>query len=202
MAVWCVAFFWIGVPSSSSSPQRIWKVPGGTSWLEEIKVDLEKKRDDCSWLIDKAREFKELERATEGHVLYARYCTIERPFTSPAEANNLEAASKVLLSAAEKPCKEHGGRVESLVVETKDVECTLADGIFIQVVSSDEGRPILATVAKKFYGTTQDHGFTCVNGHPLYRVMMPRARCPHCDTLIRDQDLRTTPCVARVDALE
>ncbi|KAF1995359.1 P-loop containing nucleoside triphosphate hydrolase protein [Amniculicola lignicola CBS 123094] len=171
-----------------------------------IQLDTSVNRKECKGLITKAIEAKDYERAIEGHVFYARYCALERPFVleNREAAEMLKGNGEAHLEDAHSLVKAHGGKLKSLVPEIKDAEKLLNDGNFVSVVTSKERREILAAMAKEFSGT--GHWYTCANGHPFTvgecGMPMEMARCPQCDAPIGGQHHRPTEGVVRAEELE
>jgi hypothetical protein len=168
-------------------------------------VDLAKIREDCEHLLAEALDSKDYERAVEAHIFYARYCAIEIPFTpTPAIALQLKTAGMKHVNVALDLWALHGGKLNSLVPEVEDVKRSLNGGTFMQTVSSEERRAVLAAMAKEFSGT--GHWYTCVNGHPFAvgecGMPMEQTRCPHCDAAIGGQHHRPAQGVARAEELE
>lgn len=171
----------------------------------KIDVNLWSNREECDKLVEDALKAKDYERAVEGHIFFARYCAIEIPFIgTPAAALELKNKGTAHIDAAHALCNEHGGKLNSLVSEVKDVERSLAGGTFMQEVSSEERRAVLAAMAKEFRGT--GHWYTCINGHPFTvgecGMPMQMAKCPQCGEGIGGTNHRPTDGVSRADDLE
>jgi hypothetical protein len=132
----------------------------------KLQLDFSKNRDECNGLLVEALNAKDYERAVEGCIFFARYCAIEIPcMTNPAVASALKTAGAAHIQSADALCKAHDNKLASLVSEVKDVERSLNGGTFMQTVSSEERRAVLAAMAKEFRGT--GHWYTCRNGHPF-----------------------------------
>ncbi|KAF2647305.1 P-loop containing nucleoside triphosphate hydrolase protein [Lophiostoma macrostomum CBS 122681] len=172
----------------------------------KVVVDLSQNRTECIRFIDEALKANDYERAVEGHIFYVRYCAIEIPYlTDAAKAQGLKDEGTAHINSAHALCENHNSaKVDSLVSEVKDAERALAGGSFMQTVSSEERRAVLAAMAKEFRGT--GHWYTCVNGHPFSvgecGMPMQLARCPQCDSPIGGQHHRPTEGVARADDLD
>ncbi|KAF2463801.1 P-loop containing nucleoside triphosphate hydrolase protein [Lindgomyces ingoldianus] len=170
-----------------------------------LEVDLRKNREECTELINEALKSKDYERAVEGHIFYTRYCVIERSFaTTPVANEAIQIEGQTHVTEAYRICETHGGKLSSLVSEVKDVERSLNGGTFIQPVSSEERRSVLAAMAKEFRGT--GHWYRCANGHPFSigecGMPMELARCPQCDARIGGREHRLTEGVDRAEDLD
>ncbi|KAF2275492.1 uncharacterized protein EI97DRAFT_475520 [Westerdykella ornata] len=172
----------------------------------KITLDLSQSRVDCEVLITEAIQAKDYERAVEGNILFARYCAIEVPFRStPADAQSLKDMGKMHVDSAFTWCKQHGGKLQSLVSEIEDVKRILNGGTFMQTVTSEERRAVLAAMTREL-GRGTAHWYTCANGHPFAvggcGMPMEQTRCPQCGANVGGRDHRPAAGVSRADDLE
>jgi hypothetical protein len=171
-----------------------------------ITVDLSINRLDCLALIAEAHATKDREREVEGHIFYIQYCTIEKQYaSSPAVAEEAKAEGERHVDLAHALCQKYGGKLESLVPEIKDAERALHDGYFVQTVTTEERRSILAAMAQEF-GRGTGNWYVCRNNHPFSvgecTRPMQLSFCPQCGEPIGGQHHTPAAGVSRADDLE
>jgi hypothetical protein len=78
--------------------------------------------------------------------------------------------------------KQYPAQTTGVMEGLEAVESMVNDGIFYNVVTSEEMRDVFAAMSREFSGT--GHWYTCENGHPFTvgecGTPMERARCTQC----------------------
>jgi hypothetical protein len=171
----------------------------------DITVDLSEIRQNCSDLIAEAQTAGDREREVEGHIFYIQCCTLEKQY---APASNVSEEAKALgerhIKEAHALCQKYGGKLESLVSEIKDAERALHDGCFVQTVTTEERRSILAAMAQEF-GRGTGNWYVCRNGHPFSvgecTRPMQESVCPQCGEPIGGRNHTPAAGVSNADDL-
>lgn len=152
----------------------------------ELNVNFAQSRNDCLDLISMAEASAYPTQQVEGYIYAAKYAALERAFSAPDRAKELQDEALTHLNMAQNICGEKPSVAHNMLPEISAARKSLLNSTFYSVVTSEEMQTVVAAMRTEFRGT--GHWYYCENNHPFTigecGMPMQEATCPQCGARI------------------
>lgn len=171
----------------------------------QIKMNLQKSRDESESLIHAAVTSNRLSQQVEGHVFLVQLYALEQvhPASIEAQDDHLQRARTSIIEAR-RLCSEFPGQTRGLAEEIDNAEHLLSGSTFYAAVTNEERMEVITAMAREFRVT--GHWYYCRNGHPFTigecGGAMETSSCPECGAPVGGRQHQAAEGVTRADDLE
>jgi hypothetical protein len=156
----------------------------------QLEVDFSQLREECLALTGVLTTHQQHRLEIETRTSFAHLAALERSTITSSEqidrSTTLREQALEQIDMARGIHKQYPAQTTGVMEGLEAVESMVNDGIFYNVVTSEEMRDVFAAMSREFSGT--GHWYTCENGHPFTvgecGMPMELARCTQCGSPI------------------